>query len=192
MKKTLAVGIAALALMAAASAQAQWSSFWVESSAAGIDRVTGTISGGGSFNTPGFEAEFLNFPTWPTPLAGWGSANSGKTASMSDPGSAVTTDLYYWINFTSAITQPFQIDQKSWNGSTLVDETIISYDGSGTILPVGSLIPGTDIEILDHPFNNDGFRTDLPLATPDGGSDLMLLGSTLAGLACLRRRFVRR
>jgi hypothetical protein len=101
------------------------------------------------------------------------------------------TELYYWIDLSSPIGQSFTIDQKEWNGATLVGESIITYDGSGTIIPVGGSVPGyPDIVVLDHPYNNDGFgETDL--AVPDGGSPLMLLGSSLAGLALLRRRFGR-
>lgn len=197
--KTSALGLAAVALMAATSVQATpWSSFFVESSGAGIDRVTATISGGGVFSNPGLEAEFLNFPTWPTPLPGWTSANVANTATMENLGNPVTANLYYWINLSSDITQTFQIDQKSWNGSTLVDETIVSYDGTGasTLLLVRDTFPdgnGGTITVLDHPWSNTGFRNDLPLASsvPDGGSSLMLLGSSLAGLAWLRRRFGR-
>jgi len=176
--KTLVIGLAAVALMAATSVQAQWASFWDIISSSPIDEVTATITGS-TFTYPGYQAEFFDGVNWPTPLPGWATIdNGGETVStMSGPAVAANTYLYFWDNVSSAITVPFSVDQKSYDAGTLVDEVIISYDGSGTI----------DYNVPDHPWNNVGFSVSIP----DGGTTLMLLGSSLAGLACLRRRFGR-
>jgi len=199
-KKTLAIGLAAVALMAATSVQAagEWSSYWVTDASTipgGIDKITASISGGGTFVLPGtltgvgatvyaggYEANDYALP-WPTtPKVGWSATGTSSTATTSGT-PAETGNLYYWINLSSLITQSFTIDQKDWNGATLVGETIITYDGSG----VASVpAPGED-----RSWNNAGFTaTDVPVPEPTTmiAGALLLLPFGASTLRMLRKR----
>ena len=194
MKKTLAIGLAAVALMAATSVQASWSSYWVTDASVVvggiIDSVTATISGGGAFNnTPGgLEASHYMLP-WPVDLSGWTSSGASPNATMSGP--AATGLLYYWINLSSPITQSFTIDQKSWNGTTLVAESIITYDGSGASNTNPALGDLTGNNPENRAWNNAGFlQTDVPVPEPTTmvAGALLLLPFGASTLRMLRKR----
>jgi hypothetical protein len=184
--KTLALGLAVVALMSATSVQAAWSSFWWVDTGGPITSVTATISGGGAFNnTPGgLEASDYMLP-WPIDLAGWSSSGVSPSATMAGP--AVTGGLYYWINLSSDITQSFTIDQYDWNGSTLVGEAIITYDGSGA-----STLDANNPE--GRAWSNTGFTaTDLdissvPEPTTMIAGALLLLPFGASTLRILRKR----
>jgi hypothetical protein len=131
--KTLAIGLAAVALMSATSVQASWSQFFYENGNYGIpavhsqfDKITATITGS-TFDTPyGYVAANPDG----TGLSGWTSLNTLANTMTFTSGTPVDS-LYFWGNFSGTAATAFVIDERVWLGSTLIGIQMLNYDGTG-------------------------------------------------------------
>ncbi|MGA9450684.1 MAG: hypothetical protein WBW41_04980 [Verrucomicrobiia bacterium] len=120
-----------------------WAELFSESGVGTFNSIVGVIQSGGPFDS--ITESFSVYGSLPPGLSaeGWSSTLSAdyKTATISG---APTTDLNFYGTFAGAVSNPLSLTFYTYDGSQLVDETLMNWSGSSGPGWTSTTVPVTE------------------------------------------------